>query len=125
LAHFRYVRFTPLCVQSKTGRGATRRLLGHFGRTNPIFIDENGGGFGVRMRKRQSVKKHKHPSDSDIVSVRSFPLANLHLAKRTQFGSSIQQFRKVGARRPRKHIIGFGRLRDFVKWRIAHLRRTI
>jgi hypothetical protein len=23
------------------------------------FIDENGGGFGVRMRKRQTVKKHK------------------------------------------------------------------
>jgi transcriptional regulator with XRE-family HTH domain len=26
------------------------------------FIDENGGGFGVRMRKRQSPKKHKRPT---------------------------------------------------------------
>jgi hypothetical protein len=30
-----------------------------FGKTNPIVIDENGGGFGVRMRTRQSAKKHK------------------------------------------------------------------
>jgi hypothetical protein len=34
-------------------------LLDHFGKTNSIFIDENGGGFGVRMRKRQSAKKHQ------------------------------------------------------------------
>jgi hypothetical protein len=39
------------------GEGGVAR----FGKTNPIFIDENGGGFGVRMRKRQAVTKHKHP----------------------------------------------------------------
>jgi hypothetical protein len=40
------------------GEGGVAR----FGKTNPIFIDENGGSFGVRMRKRQSAKKHGHAS---------------------------------------------------------------
>jgi DNA-binding XRE family transcriptional regulator len=43
---------------SNEARLALRMALEHGGIE---FIDENGGGFGVRMRKRQSVKKHKNP----------------------------------------------------------------
>jgi predicted transcriptional regulator len=41
--------------------GTVNRIRTALERGGVEFIDENGGGLGVRMRKRQSAKKQKRP----------------------------------------------------------------